>query len=54
MHYYEAVTDSKDRSPKGVAEFMRIAIDDTQTTFDTQFGKQLPPEVWVPSSLKEF
>jgi hypothetical protein len=25
-----------------MAKFMRIAIDDTRMTFDTQFGKQLP------------
>jgi hypothetical protein len=42
MHYYEAVPDPKDRSPKVMAEFMCIAIDDIWTTFDTQFGKQLP------------
>jgi hypothetical protein len=28
MHYYEAVPDPKDRSPKVMAEFMRVGIDD--------------------------
>jgi hypothetical protein len=28
MHYYEAVPDPKDRSPKVMAQFMCIAIDD--------------------------